>query len=59
MQGSTQPSVRTRREVQGRPASIDAAQVRAIKAQGIGASEIAKCRSMDGAALKAKPADPY
>jgi DNA invertase Pin-like site-specific DNA recombinase len=26
----------------GRPASIDAAQVRAMKAQGLGASEIAK-----------------
>jgi hypothetical protein len=43
MQGSTSPSVRTRLEVQGRPASIDAAQVRAMKAQGLGASEIASC----------------
>jgi DNA invertase Pin-like site-specific DNA recombinase len=30
----------------GRPVSIDAAQVRAMKAQGLGASEIAKALQM-------------
>jgi uncharacterized membrane protein len=32
----------------GRPASIDAAQVRAMKAQGLGASEIAKALKIAG-----------
>jgi DNA invertase Pin-like site-specific DNA recombinase len=33
----------------GRPASIDVAQVRAMKAQGLGASEIAKALKIGGA----------
>jgi len=35
----------------GRPASIDAAQVRAMKAQGLGASEIAKALKIDRASV--------
>ena len=35
----------------GRPASIDAAQVRAMKAQGIGASEIAKALKIGRASV--------
>jgi DNA invertase Pin-like site-specific DNA recombinase len=35
----------------GRPASIDAAQVRAMKAQGLGASEIAKALKIGRASV--------
>jgi DNA invertase Pin-like site-specific DNA recombinase len=35
----------------GRPASIDAAQVRAMKAQGLGASEITKSLKIGGASV--------
>jgi DNA invertase Pin-like site-specific DNA recombinase len=41
----------------GRPASIDAAQVRAMKAQGLGASEIAKALK-PGLMLSTMPAIP-
>jgi len=36
---------------EGRPASIDAAQVRAMKAQGLGASEIAKALKIGRASV--------
>jgi DNA invertase Pin-like site-specific DNA recombinase len=35
----------------GRPATIDAAQVRAMKAQGLGASEIAKALKIGRASV--------
>jgi DNA invertase Pin-like site-specific DNA recombinase len=38
-------------KAKGRPTSIDAAQVRAMKAQGIGASEIAKALKIGWASV--------
>ena len=51
MWGTLRGSPRQRVVYKGRPAPIDAAQVRAMKAQGLGASEIAKALKIGRASV--------